>query len=1158
MDDGDRPQNASQPVGSVGRSTSPEGGHVYSATQPEKPPSKSQIKRTQKRQAALKRAADEMHREGKEATAIRREYLRNMRRQQAPSPPAVQRLADNEYGDDSERATDAEEVAPSQPQLSKKQRKKAKAAAREAAQREAEERQQQEQQKERDGGEEEFPIITSDLPADYNETLSRTQSQKRGRRGSGAKSRKKRRTSEVSDREYGDGVQEASEELRDDHPPVNTAGVGLEMSGALMPDAERPNSDSGYAEADGQGPALPKPAEEMDLDDLPYDNGDQHLPDDGHDFAAAGDNVDYAGGEDHDFVMDDNQYTPADDDQYSAVESRAGTDENGDRSVVSDGQNSPAASEGMPESGNGDLDLGEVDGDTEHFVPQPPSPELDSNVVVSSAQANAVPTSVKRKAKKPFVSAAERENAQAFAELPQGDGDTAPNLRRSTRARKVLVPIVDHETDSSSSPASGLWGTKKPKRQPASDPIGYDSDEEIPLERGPYRSGPLTDIEQDQITRAVDRFRNNQRLTQEELNRMIHLNPQASDERLIPRFWYMIQAACPSRPRRKLINWTRQRFHNWAGRGTWTPEQDEELMELVEKHGKKWSYIAGLINRYQKDVRDRWRNYLVCRGALGAGGPWTEAEEEQLRALVDSAVDTIQKELPENDRKSAEELINWLTISEAMGHTRSRLQCIEKWKRIRAAEPVADSVPTVLPEGNSWRLAKARDDLRRISPQVKYRLLCAVRDSQAGTDAKINWKAIVSGTFRGKYERQALVVTWGRLRKAVPRWEFKTTRDCARYLCEMYESEGRFGDADLQEGDAEQEEGSPAAEDARPASSKRSQRDKKKGKEPVRPVLEEDGAEVEDDNNRATPEVSLPGRWGSHNGTPATRTETSTRVASPELDSGLYIKPESEEVVEPELPTASPPMIELLKSKSKRRRGKKEQRSDEANPEEEEHEHDNDDDARPRELSPRVEPENARTRRRRRRSSSAAASIAEQEQVQDQEQKQEAPDEEQEQRMVTLSSSPLPPSNLPVLPATQPNPTTTSATLSNKTKTPKSAKRPRPASQPNGNGTVNENNANHKIFDSPPTSSPRKKQRTFKSLGSSVRTAQKAAKGGRLSGSNGGRVSGGSGAFGDDGADDRPAGSWSALSSDLDDDMEDIPATLPSSARRMGRLRQVR
>ncbi|KAK4140449.1 uncharacterized protein C8A04DRAFT_39904 [Dichotomopilus funicola] len=1171
---GGLPSNASQPVGSVGRSTSPD-GQVYSATQPEKSLSKHKIKREKKRQAALKRAADEMYKEGKEATAIRREYLRNIQRQRAPSPPAVRRPADGRHRDASEDATDAEEVTPapdSPPKLSKRQRKKAKAAAREAARREEEERQRQQRQRqqeeEQNYEEEELPVVTSDLPANDNETLASTQSHKRGRRGSGAKSRKKSRTSEVSDGEYVDGVLEASRELRGDHLPVNAADPVLEMSGALVADAERPNSDSGYAEADGQGPALPKPVDEMDLDELPYelpyDNGKQYLPDGGHD-PAAGDNVGFAGGEDEDFVLNVDQYTPAGDqytadDQYSAVGSGGGTDENDDISVVSDGQRSQVAPEGMPEYGHGDIDLAEVHGGTEDLAPQPPSPELDSNVLVSSAQANVAPKSAKRKAKQPFVSTEEEENAQAFAELPQAEA--TPNLRQSTRQRKVLVPIVEDGADAPPSSSPIPWRTKKPKRQPAPDSIGYDSDEEVP-ERGQYRSGPLSDIEQGQITRAVDRFRNNEELTQEELNRMIHLNPQTSSDTIVRRFWSTIQDACPSRPRRKLISWTRQRFHNWAGRGTWTPEQDEELVELVEKHGKKWSYIAGLINRYQKDVRDRWRNYLVCRGMLKTEY-WTEAEEDQLRALVESAVDAIQKEMPENSTKSAEELINWLTISEAMGHTRSRLQCIEKWKRIRATEPVADKVPTVLPAGNSWRLKKARDDLRRISPEVKYRLLCAVRDSQAGTDSRIDWKAIVSGTFRGRYERQALVVTWGRMRKAVPRWEYKTTRDCARYLCEMYESEGRFGSADQEEGDEDQEEGGPAAADARPAS-KRSQKGKKKGKEPVRPVPEEDdaGAEAEDaallseedDDNRATPEVSLPGRWGSQNGTPATRTAASTRVASPELDSGLYIEPKSEEEVEPELPTASPPILTYLsQSRSRRRRDKKAQRSDEANPEDEQHEHGNADDARRREVFPSDEPETTRTRRRGRRASAAAAATAEQEPEQDQQQKQEPPNEEQEQeqRMVILpSSSPVPVSRLP---ATQPNPTTTSAALSNKTKTPKSAKRPRPASQPNGNGNDNADNASRDIFDTPPTSSPRKKQRTFKSLGSSLRTTQRTAKGGgRLSGSNGGgRVSGG---FGDDGADDRPAGSWSALSSDLDDDMEDIPAMLPSSARRMGRSR---
>ncbi|KAL2138644.1 hypothetical protein VTI28DRAFT_6471 [Corynascus sepedonium] len=396
-------------------------------------------------------------------------------------------------------------------------------------------------------------------------------------------------------------------------------------------------------------------------------------------------------------------------------------------------------------------------------------------------------SSAKRKTKVPFFSRQE-ENGQLAAGLPHDDVDSQPVPRRCSGVQSPVSGEAGRSANARKSKSN------KPKRRPVAGTAvtADDPDARVNREESQYNSGPLTRSEVNQIIRAVERFREDEGLTQEELNQIIHDNPQKSARPIHRQFWASIQDACPSRPRRKLIEWCRQRFNNWAGRGTWTREQDDELADLVAKHGKKWSFIAGLINRYQKDVRDRWRNYLVCRDTVRTDA-WSDDEEERFRELVQNSIEKIREGLGKDSSKSAEALVNWLDISEAMGYTRSRLQCMEKWKRIRASEPLPDRVPTVLPPGNSWRLEKARADLRKITTYDKYRLTCAIRDSGVKTDAKINWKQIVDGTFQGVFERQAIVVTWGRLRKAVPDWELKTVRDCARHLIEMYESEGDFG-----------------------------------------------------------------------------------------------------------------------------------------------------------------------------------------------------------------------------------------------------------------------------------------------------------------------------------------------------------------------------
>ena len=386
----------------------------------------------------------------------------------------------------------------------------------------------------------------------------------------------------------------------------------------------------------------------------------------------------------------------------------------------------------------------------------------------------------KRKVKRPSFSLQEEQNANAFAELPLNDA-ASPGRSRGAKSATPAKPTRTPRRK-----------RKKPDERADAVADAAGSNDERSTGKSQYRSGPLSRTEQNQITRAVDRVRDAEGLSQEDMNRVIHDNPRNSTQAIHRQLWASIQDACPSRPRKKLMSWTRQRFHNFAGRGTWTPVQDDELLDLIEKHGKKWSHIAGLINRYQKDVRDRWRNYLVCRETVKTDA-WSKDEEARFRTLVENSVNQIRQGPGADSKKSPETLINWLQISEAMGHTRSRLQCMEKWKRMRAADPLPDEVPTVLPQGNSRSLDKSRRDLRKLTADVKYVLIRAVRDSAVESDADINWTKIVNVTFDDRYERQALVVAWGRLRQSVPDWEGKTTLDCALHLCEMYEREGGFG-----------------------------------------------------------------------------------------------------------------------------------------------------------------------------------------------------------------------------------------------------------------------------------------------------------------------------------------------------------------------------
>ena len=102
-----------------------------------------------------------------------------------------------------------------------------------------------------------------------------------------------------------------------------------------------------------------------------------------------------------------------------------------------------------------------------------------------------------------------------------------------------------------------------------------------------------------------------------------------------------------------------------------------------------------------------------------------------------------------------ESLIDWQKISELMGRTRSRLQCRNKWRKIKDRENShADDPIARMPISESWRLEEAALKARLFSAEEKLQLLRAIRDSGAGREGKIPWRTI-KNKLDGQGERMA-------------------------------------------------------------------------------------------------------------------------------------------------------------------------------------------------------------------------------------------------------------------------------------------------------------------------------------------------------------------------------------------------------------------
>jgi hypothetical protein len=394
----------------------------------------------------------------------------------------------------------------------------------------------------------------------------------------------------------------------------------------------------------------------------------------------------------------------------------------------------------------------------------------------------------KRQPKPTFYEREEQQNAEAFAELPADEAADPPK----TRARPKRRLEIPGEEEESAPKSRAQRRTKKAKP----DPDAADDDEgNTTLGGSRYAQGPLTADENAILDKIVQEFRQEHDMTQFEINELMKQNPR---EKLPNELWNRLEAACTTRKRQKIINVCRQRFHNFVARGTWTAEQDDELMEQINRYGQKWSVIGKNINRHQKDVRDRWRNFLICRGKI-VESHWSPEEESRFLDIVLEALRIFGEQRKAHPdifgSKTNEQLVDWGIISERMGHSRTRLQCQEKWRRLRAAHKLddrfADQLPEWIPYGASWRHDKARKELRQFTHEDKYKLVCAISEADVRSDAKIPWAKVEERMgLKGKVERVTLMIMWSRLRAAVPDQEDKNTTQCAEHLVEMYESEG--------------------------------------------------------------------------------------------------------------------------------------------------------------------------------------------------------------------------------------------------------------------------------------------------------------------------------------------------------------------------------
>jgi Myb-like DNA-binding domain len=231
----------------------------------------------------------------------------------------------------------------------------------------------------------------------------------------------------------------------------------------------------------------------------------------------------------------------------------------------------------------------------------------------------------------------------------------------------------------------------------------------------------------------------------------------------------------PGRTRSSIVKICRRRYHNFEARGKWTEDDDEALRAAYTQHPNGWKEISKAINRHPEDVRDRWRNYLICGDNLKKAR-WTDKEEENLRAVVEECLENIRRIRKEAtmqlgsqpDMRPDIDLVDWQTVSSKLGRTRSRLQCISKWKQLQEREdPYNEKNKEAEIRDNTWRAESAKKLYRSMERVDKYDLLLAIKNSRAGTEGKVPWNKLGDAEFQQKWPCMVRKLAWKRLRAKV-------------------------------------------------------------------------------------------------------------------------------------------------------------------------------------------------------------------------------------------------------------------------------------------------------------------------------------------------------------------------------------------------------
>lgn len=203
----------------------------------------------------------------------------------------------------------------------------------------------------------------------------------------------------------------------------------------------------------------------------------------------------------------------------------------------------------------------------------------------------------------------------------------------------------------------------------------------------PRSGGKFTKDETETVRRAVEEYCAVKQIT------TARLCSECDHKAELKGAWMEIAKRLPHRTVQSVYRHGLRQLHPFK-RGPWTEQEQQVLVDLVGRMGKKWSAIQSKLNRSADSCRDKYREMSTEY----VKGRWKEGETEILKRLIREHLRAdANADIKELGKMAEQEgiVIPWSSVSKRMGK-RSRLSCFKKWQKLTGIYSPSDQHKLVM------------------------------------------------------------------------------------------------------------------------------------------------------------------------------------------------------------------------------------------------------------------------------------------------------------------------------------------------------------------------------------------------------------------------------------------------------------------------------